>query len=510
MVATIPNIENGLDRDEILAHLHQILADRRFASAQRNATFLRFVVESTLEGKSDEIKETVIATEVYGRAGDYDPKADSIVRVEASRLRQKLRSYYENEGKGSRLRFRLPSGSYVPSFERANESVPLEEAAEDVAPITPVVSAIEYAPSSIRRSLLVSGAGIVLIAALLTAKVVSFPGAMDRQDAEGMAAWQEGVALLELDPHTAQTSSGPPKTLLRAIERLEFAVARAPRRAKAWATLAEAYDYASGFVGRDPAEDGRRQDAAARRAIALDDKLAAGVHMEALYLKGSKWDFANAEIAYKRALQLDPYDANAIVEYVDLLLETGHAGRAEEEIRKARALRPGVPGLAVKEAEVQLHMGRAEAALVTATSAVELKRTSQRAHVALGMAYEWQGHYELALDRYRHVLEINPSDRRALPAYGYLLAITGETARAKEIVSQLEKMNLNIRNCAVQVAEVYAGMGEDELALNWLEKAWKTRQAHFPFAAVEYRFRKYHQNPRFKELLQRAGLKPVA
>jgi hypothetical protein len=102
----------GVPKEEVLAHVAEILADRRFASAERNARFLRYVVERTLEGKAAEIKETVIAAEVYGRSTNYDPKTDSIVRVEATRLRQKLRSYYENQGQSSPLRIHLPSGAY--------------------------------------------------------------------------------------------------------------------------------------------------------------------------------------------------------------------------------------------------------------------------------------------------------------------------------------------------------------------------------------------------------------
>lgn len=149
--------------------------------------------------------------------------------------------------------------------------------------------------------------------------------------------------------------------------------------------------------------------------------------------------------------------------------------QAAEEIRKARALLPALPALAVKEAEIQLDMGRPDAALLTARSGVELKQTYLRGHVALGMAYERKGDYESALAR-----------------------------------PQLEKINSTVRNCAFQVAVVYAGLGEDELALDWLETAWRTRQAHFPFAAVEYRLRRFHQNTRFRELLERVGLKPVS
>jgi hypothetical protein len=70
---------------------------QQFQHLYEAETQRRALVERTLDGKAGEIKETVVATEVYGRSSDYDPKRDSIVRVEATLLRQKLRSYYENE-----------------------------------------------------------------------------------------------------------------------------------------------------------------------------------------------------------------------------------------------------------------------------------------------------------------------------------------------------------------------------------------------------------------------------
>jgi tetratricopeptide (TPR) repeat protein len=511
MSTTINSPEAKIARDEVLFHLQQILADRRFASAERNARFLRYVVEGALDGKAGEIKETVIATEVYGRSSTYDPKTDSIVRVEASRLRQKLRNYYENEGKFSAIRFHLPSGSYVPLFEKVEEpSRSHDTPAELTLAAAPAVVAIAEVEQPFKAGRVGLAAGVAVLAALLSIQGARGSRTADSQDTEAFAAWQEGAALLQQDPHTAQTLAGPPRILLRAIERLEFAVARKPQWAQGWATLAEAYDYVSGYAGRDPVEDARRSETAARRAIVLDDKLAAGHHMLGLALKGVKWDFPQAELAYRRALMLDPRNSYAAVEYADLLWETGRVAEAAEEIRKARALLPSLPVLAVKEAEIQLHLGRPDAALVTAGSAVEMKRTYLRAHVAMGTADEMKGDFESALARYEYVLQANPSDRRALPAYGYLLAKTGRKAAARDIAAKLEKMNSTVRNCAFQVAVVYAGLGENEIALDWLETAWRTRQAHFPFAAVEYRFRNLHQNARFRELLNRAALKPVS
>lgn len=504
---------SDLAQEEILDHLHAVLADRRFASAERNANFLRYVVESTLEGRAGDIKETVIATEVYGRSTDYDPKADSIVRVEASRLRQKLRSYYENEGRSAKIRFHLPSGTYVPQFEHMQPAETVVPEA-DASPEPPAASSQISAASAVdiaasRTRWLGPLAAAALLATLILIPLSTGAKSTGSADAEATAAWKEGAALLQQDPHTGMAERGAPKTLLRAIERLEFAVARDPKSARAWATLAEAYDYAFAYVGRDQTEDMRRAETAARKAIQLDENLAAGHHMLGLVLGFLKWDLDGAERAYKRALTLDPQNADAVAEYADLLRETGRVAEAAETVRKARALLPALPLLLVKEAEIQLDLGRPDAAMTSARSAVELKQNSLRAHLVLGMAYEGKGDIQQAILRYEHVLQVNPFDRRALPAYGYLLARAGRTDQAREVVRRLEQMNSTLRNCAFQVAVVYAGLGKQETTLAWLDRAWRTHQAHFPFAAVEPRFRGLHDNQRFRELISRVGLKPV-
>lgn len=481
---------NGIHPSEVLHHLEAILADKRFAAAERNSNFLRFVVMATLDGRASELKETVIATGVYGRPHDYDPKADSIVRVEASRLRQKLRAYYENEGRAAAIRLHLPSGRYAPLFERV-----------EAPPRLPVLKAWRWRGPA-------AAALVLIAAALLGTGVWTGVGKTDI-NAEAQAAWQEGVLVIDLDPHTAATSHGPPEPLLRAIERFEFAVARDPRFARAWASLAEAYEYASGFVGRDLEEDRRRAEAAANQAVRLDRRLAAGRHMQALLAKGLRWDFVRAASAYRRTLELEPRNAFAAIEYADLLLETGHPERARDVVKTARGLLPVFPALAVKESEIDAELGRPEAAALIAESALSMDRTYLRAHVALGMAHERKSDFAMAEARYRHVLQADPADRRALPAYGHLLAQTGRTQAAEEVLTRLKQINANVRNCAYQIAIVNAGLDRDDEAFRWLELAWKTRQSHFPYAAIEYRFRKYHQHPRFRELLQRVGLQPV-
>src|SRR5580700_6322992 len=94
--------------------LKRVLANPAFARQERLSRFLRFSVERHLEGRDDELKESVIGTEIFGRKPDYDPKSDSIVRTEARRLRALLNEYYLSEGQGDALVIELPKGGYVP------------------------------------------------------------------------------------------------------------------------------------------------------------------------------------------------------------------------------------------------------------------------------------------------------------------------------------------------------------------------------------------------------------
>ncbi len=96
--------------------LDRILASAPFADADRASRFLRFVVEAALEGRSSEVKESVIGVEVLGRSPSFDPKTDPIVRVEAGRLRGRLGMYYQNEGKTDPVLVSLPKGGYLPQF----------------------------------------------------------------------------------------------------------------------------------------------------------------------------------------------------------------------------------------------------------------------------------------------------------------------------------------------------------------------------------------------------------
>lgn len=95
----------------------KVISSAIFADSQRMARFLRFAVEETLQGNGARLKEIVIGAEVFDRGAAYDPRLDPIVRVEARRLRSKLRAYYEGEGSEDSLIIEFPKGTYQPIFK---------------------------------------------------------------------------------------------------------------------------------------------------------------------------------------------------------------------------------------------------------------------------------------------------------------------------------------------------------------------------------------------------------
>src|SRR5438128_8438727 len=102
----------------IRGHLSVLLSSTAFAQADRLKRFLRYVVEETVAGRSENLKEYSIGVEVFDREASFDPRTDPIVRVQARRLRARLSRYYEEEGRHEEMRIELPKGSYAPVFHR--------------------------------------------------------------------------------------------------------------------------------------------------------------------------------------------------------------------------------------------------------------------------------------------------------------------------------------------------------------------------------------------------------
>ena len=111
--------QDGLSEAAIRAQLNTILSSEVFSRSQQLRRFLSFIVEQTLAEQGHTLKESVLAHELYGKGTDFDGGTDPVVRVDARRLRDKLREYYES--RSDPIVVSLPKGSYVPVFERTAE-----------------------------------------------------------------------------------------------------------------------------------------------------------------------------------------------------------------------------------------------------------------------------------------------------------------------------------------------------------------------------------------------------
>ena len=121
-------METGESRTEaVRRELELVLASPGFARNERQSRFLRFLVEKHLEGRDNELKESVLAVEVFGRPPSYDPKLDGVVRTEAMRLRSRLDKYYAAEGSRDPLIIELPKGGYKPVFRQRPSLQPVTE-----------------------------------------------------------------------------------------------------------------------------------------------------------------------------------------------------------------------------------------------------------------------------------------------------------------------------------------------------------------------------------------------
>ena len=141
------------DSEAARRQLERVLASPGFLRNERMSRFLRFLAERHLEGKGNQLKESVIAVEVFRRKPNHDPLQDSIVRTEAGRLRGRLAEYYVGEGKDDALVIELPKGGYTPAFRlrdaESRATIPKKKIRRDVWLVTAAV-AIALAITAIR------------------------------------------------------------------------------------------------------------------------------------------------------------------------------------------------------------------------------------------------------------------------------------------------------------------------------------------------------------------------
>jgi hypothetical protein len=162
-VSLSPEAKNAINQQ-----LERLLASSYFSHSKRFPNFLRFVVEQTLAGDADDIKERTLGIEIFGKDADYDTAADPIVRVTAAEIRKRVAQYYQEPAHSGELRITLPSGAYVPQFHSPKGSaVPGLPEIDPVAQVAVAEPAAKPTAAPARRRWSLTPALILVVAVLV-------------------------------------------------------------------------------------------------------------------------------------------------------------------------------------------------------------------------------------------------------------------------------------------------------------------------------------------------------
>ena len=259
----------------------------------------------------------------------------------------------------------------------------------------------------------------------------------------------------------------------KAIEYFQAAIARDPDYGLAYAGLANAYRGLSSLY-MAPAEAMPKAKAAAMRAVELDETLAephASLGSLRLFYD---WDWPGAEKEFKRALELNPSLVEAHLGYAAYLATRGRFDEALAEDKLALSLDPASPRAQVATLSHSYLSGRFEQTIEQCRKTIELAPNVGASHAFLGLALSFEGRFPEAIVAAEDGARLSGSPSHLAMA-GFVYAKAGKRSKAKQVIERLVEHSKQRYVCSVDMAGIYAGLGDSDRALQWLEKAYSER-----------------------------------
>jgi TolB-like protein/DNA-binding winged helix-turn-helix (wHTH) protein/Flp pilus assembly protein TadD len=326
-------------------------------------------------------------------------------------------------------------------------------------------------------------------------------------DPEAYDAFLKGIRALGLG-----SGGGDVKGLDQAISYFEESTKKQPNFALPYAYLALTY-YQFSFGGTQaPDEFMPKAEAAARRALELDEENSVAHFTLAAILFRYRWDWVAAENEYRQAMELPPSWPRP--GWVDFLFLTG---RAEEALAEAQQEREREPLLT----QPKLHVGRAlraagryDEAIKEIGRAVEESPRRPLYNYELGVTYVLKGELNHGIANLEKAVELSKAiglsdgNHRYGAYLGYAYAMAGRTSEARGILRNLQALSQQQYVSSYGIALIHLGLGEKE-ALNWLEKAYEAHAYELAELAWDPRLNPLRSNPRFQDLTQRVGPPPA-
>jgi serine/threonine-protein kinase len=279
-----------------------------------------------------------------------------------------------------------------------------------------------------------------------------------------------------------------------------------PGYARAYAGMADCWcRLADDWMAPDDAYP--RAKTAATRALQNDDNLAEALTSLGKVLGWYEWDFSGAERQLRRAVALNPNDAEAHWAFGSVLPTVGLLGEAISEIRKALALDPLDPGYSRWLARYLLYAGDYSAAIAQGEKIIELGEDFFLAYLDVGSAHLGQGNAEEALKWYRRGQALENSVRSYDAFIVRALAALDRREEAEEILARLEEESRQHYVRAEILAMGYAALHDFDRAFACLERAFQSRSGGLIYLHIDPGYKPLRDDPRFADLVRRIGLR---
>ena len=296
----------------------------------------------------------------------------------------------------------------------------------------------------------------------------------------------------------------------RATDYFQQALAKDPNDAMAYAGLADSYSslvFPLGAVA--PREVMPKAKEAALRALAIDNALGEA-HASLAYITFFyDWDWAAAEREFKRALELNPNNADTHHWYSHFLMGQGRVEESLTQSKRALELSPFDMLFNVHLGWHNLYARQYDQALEQIEKAIEMDENFAQAYPWRGLILEQQGKYAEAIAAFQKAINLFPggsSVAKAELAHAY--AVSGDREAAQKIIAELQELAKTKYVSSFQIAAIYAGLGEKDEVFAWLEKAFAERSDGLVNLNAEQRFDNLRSDPRFTDLARRVGLVP--
>ncbi len=292
--------------------------------------------------------------------------------------------------------------------------------------------------------------------------------------------------------------------LQEAIGYFQQAIAKDPNSARAYAGLADSYALLNGYSAHPQPEFMSKARAAAVHALQLDETLPEAHTALALIVQEHDWDWETAEKEFRRAIELNPNYATAHHWYAEHLMWRGRFNESLQESERARQLDPLSLIIAADNGAILYFSRQYDRAIDKWKSVREMDPDFMRARLIVG-AYVEKGMFaEAFADNERFRPKISAASYWSWRAY--IQGKAGHTEDARRALNELLRLNPRTPVDPIVIAQAYAGLGEKQDALAWLEKAYAQRSDELVTLKVYPAYDPLRGAPQFQELLRRLRL----